>query len=39
MAEARKKSILNVTLHLIEWGACAQLRLVTEIASKSSFDK
>ena len=30
-----KKSIRYVTLHLIEGDACAQLRSVTEIASKS----
>ena len=33
-----KKSIRYVTLHLIEGDACAQLRSVTEIASKSPFD-
>ena len=39
VAEARqKKSIRYVTLHLIEGDTCAQLRSVTEIASKSPFD-
>ena len=33
-----KKSIRYGTLHLIEGDACAQLRSVTEIASKSPFD-